>query len=87
VVEVVGQADAHAALRRVDERGADGVCGLVAEPDVVEREVEGRARGADEIRDRVRDLERRLAAVRQEAELEAVPPPRVYRDSALRLAL
>ncbi len=74
MVEVVGQADAHSALGRVDERRADDGRGLVAEPDVVEREVEARARGADEVRDRVRDLERRLAAVRQEAELETVPP-------------
>jgi hypothetical protein len=74
VVEVVGQTHAHTALGGVDERRPDDVRGLVVEPDVVERQVQARARGAHEVRDRVRDLERRLAAVRQEAQLEGVPP-------------
>jgi hypothetical protein len=50
---------------RADERVAHDVGRLVVQPDVVERQLERLARLADERRDLVRDLERRLPAVRE----------------------
>jgi len=72
VIEVVREPDAHAALRRGDERGANDLGGLVAEAEVVERQVEAAAGAPDELGDSVRDRQRRLAAVRQQAQLDAV---------------
>ena len=64
-VEVVEKPDVHAPVLRADERVADDVGGVVVQPQVVERQLERVFRRRDEIRDLVRDVERRLAAVRQ----------------------
>jgi hypothetical protein len=74
MIQVVGEPDAHSALGRADERRADDVGGLGAEPEVVEREIERGTRGADEGCGGVRELESRLATVGQQPKLEAVPP-------------
>jgi hypothetical protein len=86
MVEVVGEPDPDAALGRRDERGPNDVRGLAAQADVVEGELEAPAHRAHERGDGVRDLQRRLASVRQQTDFEAVPVGR-YRDSALRFAL
>jgi hypothetical protein len=73
VVEVVGEPHPNSALGSADQRGANRVDRLGAEPEVVQSEVEARARTSDELGDCVGDLESRLASVVQQAELEAVP--------------
>jgi hypothetical protein len=70
VVEVVREPDADAAARGSDDRGADDLGRLVAETQVVEREIERLPRLAEERSRFVRDLERRLAAVGERPELE-----------------
>jgi hypothetical protein len=55
----------HAPVLRADERVADDVGGVVVQPQVVERQLERALGLCDEIRDPVRDVERRLAAVGQ----------------------
>jgi hypothetical protein len=85
MVEVVGEPHPHAALGRSDERLAHDVGGLVAQADVVKREVEALSRLLEERRDGVCDLERRLVAVSQQAKLERAG--RRYCDWAFRRAL
>jgi hypothetical protein len=63
VVEVVGEADRDAALRRADERVGEDVRERIRQANVVDRDLERRAGGADPVGERVRDLLRRLTAV------------------------
>jgi hypothetical protein len=72
VVEVVRESHTDPAAGRCDERGADDLGGLVVEADVVEGEIERGAGAADEVGDRVGDVERRLAAVGQQPESDRV---------------
>jgi hypothetical protein len=72
VVEVVGEPNADTALRRADERRAHDVRRAVAEAEAVEREVEARARAVEEGAERLRDVERGLTAVGQEAKLQGI---------------
>ena len=62
VVRVVGEPHAHAARGRVAQRARHQVARLARQADVVEGQVERLARLAQEGRDAVRDLERRLTA-------------------------
>jgi len=87
VVEVVRETHSNAALRGGDERAADDVGGVVAKPQVVEREIEPRARARDELGDGARDLQRGLPAVRQQPQVDAAAQRRYGADSALRFAL
>lgn len=86
MVEVVGEANAHPAVDRGDERVSDDVGGRARQTEVVEREVEALLRDADEGGDCVGDLVCGLTPVGQEPQVEAVPR-RVYPCSALRFAL
>ena len=86
MVEVVREPDAHAAVGRTDERPPNDVRGLVAQADVVQREVERGARCVDEGGDGLRRVEGRLAAVGQQPQLEAVAG-RGYADCARIFAL
>jgi hypothetical protein len=58
------------ALVRADQRGADHIRRLVVQANVIERELQRLARAVDERRDLLRDLERRLAAVREGVNLD-----------------
>jgi hypothetical protein len=86
VVEVVGEADTHAAIYGRDERVPDDVRGRACQAEVVEREVEPLLRGTDEGGNGMRDLVCGLTPVGQEPQLEAVTR-RDYPCSALRFAL
>jgi hypothetical protein len=70
VVEVVGEPYLDSPLRRSDERRTDEMGGLVLQPEVVERELEARPSLLAEPCDGVRDVECRLAAGGERAELE-----------------
>jgi hypothetical protein len=70
VVLVEGEPDGHAAPGRVLERARDEALGLVGEAEVVDRDVEPALRGRDERGERLRDLDRRLAAVGERPELD-----------------
>jgi hypothetical protein len=86
VVEVVGEADAHATVDGRDERVPHDLRGCACQADVIEREVEALLSRADEGSDGLSDLVCGLTAVGQEPQLESVPG-RVYPCSALRFAL
>jgi hypothetical protein len=70
VVLVEGEPDGHAAAGRVLDGACDQPLWLVGEPEVVDRDVEGALRGRDEAGERLRDLDRRLAAVGERPELD-----------------
>jgi hypothetical protein len=70
VVLVEGEPDGHASPRCVLERARDEALRLVGEPEVVDRDVEPALRGRDERGERLRDLDRRLAAVGERPELD-----------------
>jgi hypothetical protein len=69
VVLVEGEPNRDALLRRALDRSRDEALGLVCEPEVVDRDLERPLRGGDEVGQRVRDLDRRLAAVGERPEL------------------
>jgi len=60
----------HSTLVRADQRGADDIRRLVVQTNVIEGELQRLARAVDERRDLLRDLERRLAAVREGVDLD-----------------
>ena len=70
VVDVVDEPHRDAALLRADERSLDDLGRLVVESDVVERELEARACGAEELGDLVRDVDGALPAVAVEPEVD-----------------
>ena len=70
MVDVVDEPHGDAALLRRDQRAGDDLRRLVVEPDVVERELEARLRGAEELGDLVCDVDGGLAAVAVEPELD-----------------
>jgi hypothetical protein len=70
VVLVERQPDGHASSGSVLERAGDEPLGLVGEAEVVDRDVERALRGRDEAGERLRDLDRRLAAVGERPELD-----------------
>jgi hypothetical protein len=70
VVDVVGEADGDASTSRCRQGAGDELRRVRLEPEVVEGEVERVARGAEENRDGVGDLERSLAAVDQRPDLD-----------------
>ena len=57
MVDVVDQPDRDAALLRADERLLDDLRRVVVQSDVVERQLEARASGAEELGDLVRDVD------------------------------
>jgi hypothetical protein len=69
LVEVVGEPDIDAARCSVRERTANDRGQRVRQPDVVDRDLECALRLRDPVREQVRDLLRRLAAVGERAEL------------------
>ncbi len=70
MVDVVDEPHGDAALLRAEQRAGDDLRRVVVEPDVVERELEARLRGAEELGDLVCDVEGGLAAVAVEPELD-----------------
>ena len=70
MVLVEGEPDGHAPLGRVLERAGDEPLRLVGEPEVVDRDVERPLRRGDEAGEEARDLDRRLAAVGEGADLD-----------------
>jgi hypothetical protein len=72
VVDVVDEAHADAPRGGLRERLREDRLRLLAEIEVVLREVEGLLRAVDERRDRARDVRRLLAAVGQGADLDAL---------------
>jgi hypothetical protein len=64
----------HAALVRADERAAHDLGRLVVQPDVVERQLERLADRGDELRDTTRDLDGRLAPVRERVNPDQLLP-------------
>jgi hypothetical protein len=63
VVDVVGESDGDAAPRGAGERVREDARERVRQADVVDRDLERRARAVDPVGERVSDLLRRLAAV------------------------
>ena len=63
MVLVEGEADRDSAAGRVLDRAGDEALGLVGEPEVVDRDLEGALRGRDEAGEGLGDLERGLAPV------------------------
>ena len=72
VVDVVGEAHAHATVGRATHRVPDDARVLLAEREVVVREVERMLGAVDEVGDEPRDLARLLPAVRQSSDLDAL---------------
>jgi hypothetical protein len=70
VVLVEREPDGHALSLRVLDCAGDEPLGLVGEAEVVDRDLERPLRGGDEVGERVRDLDRRLTAVGERAELD-----------------
>ena len=70
VVDVVDEPHGDAARLCREQRAGDDVRCVVVEPDVVERELEARLRGAQELGDLVCDVESGLAAVAVEPKLD-----------------
>ena len=70
MVDVVREPDPHAPLVRVDQGRLDDVARLAAEPDVVERELEGLAGAAEEVGGLAGDVDRALPAVVVETDLQ-----------------
>jgi hypothetical protein len=70
VVLVEGEPHGDTAAGRVLERTRDEALGLVGEAEVVDRDIEAVLRRRDEARERLRDLDRRLAAVGERPELD-----------------
>jgi hypothetical protein len=70
MVDVVGQPDGDPARAGALEGAADDRGRGIVEPDVVERDVEAVLGLVDEVRDRLRDLGRRLASVGQRADVD-----------------
>jgi hypothetical protein len=70
VVDVVGEAHRDAAVAGTLEGGPDDLFGLVKQPNVVKRDVEAVLGCVDELGDRLRDLGRRLSAVRERADVD-----------------
>ena len=70
MVDVVDEPHLDAALLRANERLLDDLRRVVVEPDVVERELEARPRGAEELGDLLCDVDGGLAAVAVEPELD-----------------
>ena len=70
MVDVVGQPDGDPARAGALEGAADDLRRRVMEPEVVERDVEAALGLVDEIGDRLRDLGRGLAAVRERADVD-----------------
>jgi hypothetical protein len=70
VLEVVQKAHCDAADVRFLDRTADYTRGLAAQVEVVVREIEGRSRRRDELRDLVCDVEWLLASIAQRAYLQ-----------------
>jgi hypothetical protein len=70
VVLVEGESDGHASSRRVLERARDQALRLVGEAEVVDCDVEAALGARDEPGERLRDLDRRLAAVGERPELD-----------------
>ena len=67
---VVGDAELDAARDGVLQRSADDRVEVVGETDVVDRDIEGVLRGAQELGERVRGVGGRLAAVGQRADFD-----------------
>ena len=80
VVDVVDEPHRDAALLRADERLRDDLRRVVVQPDVVERQLEARAGGAEELGDLVRDVDGALPAVAVEPEVDQ---PAAARSCAL----
>ena len=80
MVDVVDEPHGDAALLRVGQRRLDDLGGLVVQANVVERELEARSGGAEELRHLLCDLDRGLAAVAVEPELDQ---PAAARSCAL----
>ena len=72
VVDVVGEAHAHATIGRATHRVPDDARVLLTECEVVVREVERTLGAVDEFGDVTRDLARLLPAVRQSSDLDAL---------------
>ena len=70
MVDVVGEAHGDAAVAGALEGAADDLGRRVVQPDVVERDVEAALCFVHELGDRLRDLGRRLPAVRQRPRLD-----------------
>ena len=70
MVDVVDEPHGDAALLRGEQRAGDDLRRVVVEPDVVERELEARLRGAEELGDLVCDVDGGLPAVAVEPELD-----------------
>jgi hypothetical protein len=70
VVLVEGEPDSDASTGRFLERSGDEALRLVGEPEVVDRDVERPLRRGDELGQCSGDLDWRLAAVGQRAELD-----------------
>ncbi len=80
MVDVVDEPHGDAARLRIDQRPLEDLGRVVVQPDVVERELEARPGGAEELRDLVCDLDRGLPAVAVEPELDQ---PAAARSCAL----
>jgi hypothetical protein len=70
MVDVVRKPDRDAARVRTAQRAADDRNEVVGEVEVVDRDVEGALRGADESGERLRGVGGRLAAVDQRADFD-----------------
>ena len=70
MVDVVRQPDRDPARAGALEGAADDLRRRVVEPNVVERDVEAALGLVDEVRDRLRDLGRGLASVRERADVD-----------------
>jgi hypothetical protein len=70
VADVVDHPHGDSALRRVLDRAADDRRGLRRKMEVVLRDVERPLRGSDELLDLAGDLDRRLAAVGERANVQ-----------------
>jgi hypothetical protein len=70
VVLVEGEPDGYAPPGRVFDRPRDQPLGLVGEAEVVDSDVESALRAGDEASERLRDLDRGLAAVGERPDLD-----------------
>ena len=70
MVDVVDEPHGDAALLGSEQRAGDDLRRVVVQPDVVERELQARPRGAEEFGHLVCDVDGGLAAVAVEPELD-----------------
>ena len=89
MIDVVGEPDRNASLRRGRERARDESSRGLLELEVVERQLEGLFRARDELARVLGDLERALPAVGEGADLErqAYPRARKYESATLATAM